>query len=47
VLWDGGGWASCVLFVLGVQAATIGVALVLWRDAAPVAVDTAFQLRRS
>jgi YNFM family putative membrane transporter len=46
-LLRGGGWASCVLLVLGVQAATVGVALALWRDPAPVPVDTAFQLRRS
>jgi predicted MFS family arabinose efflux permease len=47
LLWDRGGWAACVALVLAVQAATIGVAQLLWRDPAPAPVDTAFQLRRS
>ena len=47
LLWGMGGWPACVSFVLGVQAATVAVAVALWRAPARAPVDTAFLLRES
>ena len=32
LFWDEGGWFACVALVVAVQVATIGLALVFWRD---------------
>ena len=33
VFWQSGGWVACVLLVIGVQAASLAIALAFWRPA--------------